>query len=44
MFEMSVDWYDGRMAEDWMPPSVAEAETLFAAHGLTGRFWSLGTG
>lgn len=41
MFDLSKDWYAGRMEEDWQPPTAAEAETLFARHGLTGPFWRL---
>ena len=40
MYDLSVEWYRGRMDEAWMPLSAAEAEGLFRRHGLTGRFWS----
>ena len=38
-FEMSKDWYAGRMDQDWEPPTAEEAEAVFAKHGLTGDFW-----
>jgi hypothetical protein len=41
MYDLSVDWYAGRMAEGWIPPDATEAEAIFGAHGLTGEFWSL---
>jgi hypothetical protein len=41
MFELSMDWYEGRMDVDWQPFTPEQAESLFAKHGLTGRFWSL---
>lgn len=41
MYDLSVDWYAGRLAEQWTPPDAAEAESIFAAHGLTGEFWRL---
>jgi len=40
-FEMSMDWYSGRMDEDWDPPTPDTAEAIFAKHGLTGDFWKL---
>ncbi len=40
MYELSVDWYRGRMDEAWMPLSAAEATDLFERHGLVGPFWS----
>jgi hypothetical protein len=39
---MSQEWYAGRMDEDWRPFTAAEATALFAGHGLTGDFWTLG--
>ena len=42
MFELSMDWYEGRMDVDWAPPTPEQAESVFARHGLTGEFWSLG--
>lgn len=41
MYEMSKDWYARRMDEDWQPPTLSEAEAIFARHGLTGPFWAL---
>lgn len=41
MFDLSKDWYRGRMDEDWEPPTPSGAEAIFASHGLTGDFWSL---
>lgn len=40
-YDLSKDWYAGRMERDWAPPSAVEAEAVFRAHGLTGEFWSL---
>lgn len=42
MYDLSVEWYRGRMDEAWMPLSSDEAAGLFARHGLTGPFWSFG--
>ncbi|MFZ0014263.1 MAG: hypothetical protein WAL25_09135 [Acidimicrobiia bacterium] len=41
MFDLSLEWYAGRMGSDWEPPSAADAEAIFARHGLTGPFWRL---
>jgi hypothetical protein len=41
MFDLSGDWYGGRLDVDWSPPTPADAEAMFAKHGLTGDFWSL---
>jgi hypothetical protein len=41
VFDMSVDWYGGRLDEDWMPPTPQEASSVFARHGLVGDFWAL---
>lgn len=44
IYDMSGDWYEGRMDESWDPPTpeAAEAaEAIFKAHGLVGEFWSL---
>lgn len=41
MFELSADWYAGRLTEDWEPPDARTAQAIFAAHGLNGEFWSL---
>ncbi len=42
MFDLSRDWYSGRLDVEWSPPTPAEAEAMFVKHGLTGDFWSLG--
>jgi len=42
MFELSGDWYEGRLSDSWRPATAIEAEAIFAAHGLTGDFWRLG--
>lgn len=41
MYDLSKDWYRGRMDKDWVPPTPEEAETVFARHGLVGGFWKL---
>lgn len=41
MFDLSGDWYEGRMSEDWEPPSPEAAESMFTLHGLIGEFWKL---
>lgn len=41
MFDLSRDWYGGRLEVEWSPPTPAEAEAMFARHGLTGDFWAL---
>ena len=41
MYDLSREWYRTRMNEDWQPPTAAEAEAMFAEHGLTGDFWRL---
>jgi hypothetical protein len=41
MYDLSVDWYRGRMDEAWTPFNPAEASAVFARHGLTGEFWML---
>ena len=40
-FEMSKDWYAGRMDETWERPTLETAEAIFSKHGLTGDFWKL---
>ena len=35
------DWYGGCLQEQWRKRSPDEIRTLFAAHGLTGRFWEI---
>jgi hypothetical protein len=42
MFDLSTDWYAGRMELDWSPSTAEEAAAIFRRHGLTGDFWSLG--
>ena len=41
LYELGRDWYATRMDLDWQPATAAEAMAMFAAHGLTGEFWSL---
>lgn len=41
MYNLSRDWYRGRMDESWEPPTAEETEAIFAKHGLTGPFWKL---
>ena len=41
LFELGADWYRTRLDVNWQPASASEATTMFAAHGLTGEFWSL---
>lgn len=41
MYDLSKDWYRGRMDKDWVPPTPEEAEAVFARHGLVGGFWKL---
>lgn len=41
IYELSRDWYAGRMDEDWRPPGADQAEAMFRRHGLTGEFWTL---
>ena len=39
IYELSQVWYQGRMDEDWEPPTPVEMEARFAAVGLTDEFW-----
>ena len=39
MYDLSRDWYAGRMDADWEPPDPEAAEALVARHGLRGEFW-----
>lgn len=39
MYNLSKDWYRGRMDEDWDPPAPEEVQSIFERHGLTGDFW-----
>jgi hypothetical protein len=41
MFDLSRDWYEGRMSEEWEPPTARDAESIFTQHGLIGDFWKL---
>lgn len=41
MYDLSRDWYAGRMDVDWEPPTAEDATAIFSRHGLTGDFWSL---
>ena len=41
MFDLSRDWYGGRLEVDWSPLTAAEAEAIFTKHGLIGDFWAL---
>lgn len=41
MYDLSRDWYAGRMDEGWEPPTAEQAGAIFEKHGLTGPFWSL---
>lgn len=41
MYELSRDWYAGRMDLDWQPPTKEEATSVFSKHDLVGEFWSL---
>ncbi len=43
MYDVSKDWYAGRMDEGWQPPTAEQAEQTFRRHGLSGEFWSLTT-
>jgi hypothetical protein len=40
MYDLSREWYRGRMEEAWMPLEADDAAALFARYGLTGPFWS----
>ena len=41
LYDLGREWYATRMDLDWQPATTAEAEAMFAAHGLVGEFWSL---
>lgn len=43
MYELSKDWYAGRMDVEWEPPTGEQATAVFARHGLVGEFWELGS-
>ena len=36
-------WFKDRLRPDWRRYSLEETESIFAAIGLTGEFWSLRT-
>jgi hypothetical protein len=40
-YDLSVDWYSGRMDESWERPTPDQAVAIFARHGFTGDFWRL---
>ncbi len=43
MFELSRDWYAGRLEDvDWSPYTASEAEQIFRSHGLTGDVLGFG--
>ena len=42
VYDLGRDWYATRLDLDWQPASAAEAMAIFARHGLTGPFWSVG--
>jgi hypothetical protein len=41
LYELGREWYATRLDRGWERPGAAEAEQIFARHGLTGAFWSL---
>lgn len=41
LYDLGRAWYATRLDVDYEPASAAAAQAMFAAHGLTGRFWSL---
>jgi hypothetical protein len=41
VYELSQDWYAGRLAIDWSRHDKERAEAILTTHGLTGPFWSL---
>jgi hypothetical protein len=41
LYDLSLEWYATRLDPNWQPPDAAEAQRIFARHGLTGPFWSL---
>jgi hypothetical protein len=42
LYDLGLEWYATRLDSDWQRADRREVERLFAAHGLTGPFWSLG--
>jgi hypothetical protein len=41
LYDLGRAWYATRLDLDYEPATAAEAQAMFAAHGLTGAFWSL---
>ena len=41
LFELGREWYATRLDPAWERASPADAEAMFARHGLRGEFWSL---
>ena len=41
-FDLAVAWYEGMPEPGWRRRTPAEAETVFRAVGLDGKFWRLG--
>ena len=41
MYDLSAEWYRGRLEEAWMPIGPDLAQATFARHGLAGDFWAL---
>ena len=41
VYELSLDWYRGRLDYEWTRPDAEQATAILARHGLTGPFWSL---
>ena len=41
MYDLSVDWYRGRIDDDWEPRSTEETKRILDAHGLVGEFWAI---
>ena len=41
VYDLGLDWYATRLDLDFEPATPQAAEAMFAAHGLTGEFWSL---
>ena len=41
VYDLSSDWYGGRLDLDWRRPAAAEAQAILRAHGFDGPFWDL---
>ena len=41
LFELSRDWYDGRLDRDFTPPSRDALQARLSAVGMTADFWRL---